>query len=46
MKLYSKEIHNLYSSSNIIRVAESRRKRWAGCLTEGSTKFWSVNLKG
>jgi hypothetical protein len=28
-KLHSEELHNLYSSSNIIRI-KSRRMRWAG----------------
>jgi hypothetical protein len=28
-KLHSKELHNLYSSSNIIRVIKSKRMRWA-----------------
>jgi hypothetical protein len=29
-KLHNKELHNLYSSSNIIRMMKSRRMRWAG----------------
>jgi hypothetical protein len=29
-KLHNEELHNLYSSSNIIRTIESRRMRWAG----------------
>jgi hypothetical protein len=29
-KLYNEELHNLYSSSNIIRQIKSRRMRWAG----------------
>jgi hypothetical protein len=29
-KLHNEELHNLYSSPNIIRVIESRRIRWAG----------------
>jgi hypothetical protein len=29
-KLHSEELHNLYSSSNIIRQIKSRRMRWAG----------------
>jgi hypothetical protein len=29
-KLHSEEIHNLYSSPNIIRQIKSRRMRWAG----------------
>jgi hypothetical protein len=29
-KLRNEELHNLYSSPNIIRMMKSRRKRWAG----------------
>jgi hypothetical protein len=29
-KLHSRELHNLYSSSDIIRQIKSRRMRWAG----------------
>jgi hypothetical protein len=29
-KLHNDELHNLYSSPNIVRVIESRRMRWAG----------------
>jgi hypothetical protein len=29
-KLHSEELHNLYSSANIIRQIKSRRMRWAG----------------
>jgi hypothetical protein len=28
-KLYNEELHNLYSSPNIIRTIKSRRVRWA-----------------
>jgi hypothetical protein len=28
--LYSEELHNLYSSPNIIRHIKSRRMRWVG----------------
>jgi hypothetical protein len=28
-RLHNEEIHNLYASSNIIRVTESRRMRWS-----------------
>jgi hypothetical protein len=37
-KLHNDEIHNLYSSPNIVRVIKSRRMRWAGhvaCMGEG-----------
>jgi hypothetical protein len=29
-KLHNEELHNLYSSPNIIRMIESRRMRWSG----------------
>jgi hypothetical protein len=29
-KLHKGELHNLYSSSNIIRMIKSRRMRWEG----------------
>jgi hypothetical protein len=29
-KLHNDELHNLYSSPNIIRMMKSRRMRWAG----------------
>jgi hypothetical protein len=29
-KLYIEELHNLYSSPNIIRQIKSRRMRWVG----------------
>jgi hypothetical protein len=29
-KLHNEELHTLYSSSNIIRMINSRRMRWAG----------------
>jgi hypothetical protein len=29
-KLHNDELHNLYSSPNIVRVIKSRRVRWAG----------------
>jgi hypothetical protein len=37
-KLHNDELHDLYSSSNIVRVIKSRRMRWAGnvaCMGEG-----------
>jgi hypothetical protein len=30
---YNDELHNLYSSPNIVRVIKSRRMRWAGYVT-------------
>jgi hypothetical protein len=29
-KLHNEELHNLYSSPNMIRMMKSRRMRWAG----------------
>jgi hypothetical protein len=29
-KLYNQELHDLYSSSSIIRIIQLRRMRWAG----------------
>jgi hypothetical protein len=29
-KMHNEELHNLYSSSSIIRIIKSRRMRWAG----------------
>jgi hypothetical protein len=29
-KLHNEELHNLYSSTSIIRIIKSRRMRWAG----------------
>jgi hypothetical protein len=29
-KLHNEELHNLYSSPNIIRMIKSRKTRWAG----------------
>jgi len=31
-KLHNEELHDLYSSSNMVRVIKSRRMRWAGCV--------------
>jgi hypothetical protein len=32
-KLHNDELHNLYSSLNIVRAIKSRRMRWAGHVT-------------
>jgi hypothetical protein len=34
-KLHNEELHNLYSSPDIIRQVKSRRMRWAGHVTRG-----------
>jgi hypothetical protein len=44
-KFHNDELHNLYSSSNIVRVIKSRRMRWAGHVARmgegrGVTGFW------
>jgi hypothetical protein len=31
-KLHNEELHDLYSSPNIIRIIKSRRMKWAGNL--------------
>jgi hypothetical protein len=33
-KLHNEELHNLYSSLNIIRMIKSRRMRWAGHVAQ------------
>jgi hypothetical protein len=38
-KLHNEELHNLYSSPNIIRMIKSRRMRWAGHVSRrGATR--------
>jgi hypothetical protein len=32
-ELHKKELHDFYSSSNIVRMIKSRRMRWAGHVT-------------
>jgi hypothetical protein len=43
-KLHNAELHNLYSSPNIIRMLKSSRMRWAGyvaCMGEkGNAYSW------
>jgi hypothetical protein len=39
-KLHDEELHNLYSTPNIIRMIKSRRMRWAGHVARmGETKY-------
>jgi hypothetical protein len=33
-KLHNEELHNLYSSPNVIRMIKSRRMRWAGHVAQ------------
>jgi hypothetical protein len=37
-KLHNEELHDLYSSPNIIRIIKSRRMRWAGHVTRMGEK--------
>jgi hypothetical protein len=44
-KLHNEELHNLYSSTNIIKQIKSRRTRWAGHVARMGehrkcTGFW------
>jgi hypothetical protein len=45
-RLHNEELHNLYESTNIIRVIILRRMRCMGNVARMRTKFWSENLKG
>jgi hypothetical protein len=38
MGAHNEELHNLYSSSNIIRMVKSRRMRQAGPVTNGANR--------
>jgi hypothetical protein len=44
MKLHNEELHNLYSSPDIIRQVKSRRMRWAGHVArmEDDRKLYKV----
>ena len=48
-KLHNKELNDLYSSPNIVRVIKSRRMRWMGHKVsmrgEAYTGFWWGNLR-
>jgi hypothetical protein len=41
-KLHSEELHNLYSSPDIIRLVKSRRMRWAGHVARMGEESTSV----
>jgi hypothetical protein len=48
-KFHNDELHNLYSSPNIVRVIKLRRMRWAGHVArmgEVFTGFWLGGPKG
>jgi hypothetical protein len=38
-KLHNEELHNLYSSQNIIRIIKPRRMRWAGHVARVGEKM-------
>ena len=49
-KLHNKELNDLYSSPNIVRVIELRRMKWAGHVARmeegrGVHRVWWGNLK-
>jgi hypothetical protein len=49
-KLHNEELHNLYSSPDIIRQVKSRRMRWAGHVARMGeeikcTRFWRESSK-
>jgi hypothetical protein len=49
--LHNDELHNLYSSPNIVREIKSRRMRWADHVArmgweEVFTRFWLGGPKG
>jgi hypothetical protein len=48
-RLHSEELHNLYTSPNIIRVIKSTRMKWAGhvaCMGEMRNAYIILVLKG
>jgi hypothetical protein len=44
-ELHNEELHNLYSSPNIIRVTKSRMIRWAGHVTFREKCIQNFSLK-
>ena len=49
-KLHNEELNDLYSSTNIVRVIESRRMRWAGYVARMGEwrdvyRVWCGNLR-
>jgi hypothetical protein len=43
-KLHSEELHNLYSSSSIIRMSKARRMIWAGRVAQMGEKEYYTGL--
>jgi hypothetical protein len=45
IKLYNEELHNLYSSSNTIRMIKSRKKKWevyVECMRRGMHRYMGL----
>jgi hypothetical protein len=42
--LYNEELHNLYASSDIIRMIKTMTIRWGACSTHGRDKKCIQNL--
>jgi hypothetical protein len=42
--LHNEELHNLYSSPNIIRMIKSRRMRWAGHVARMEKKVIAYRI--
>jgi hypothetical protein len=45
-KLHNEELHDLYSSSSIIRIMKSRRMRWEGHVARMGEKRNAYRLVG
>jgi hypothetical protein len=41
-KVHNEELHNLFSSPNIIRMIKSRRMRWTGHVARMGTRIMHV----
>jgi hypothetical protein len=44
-KLHNEELHNVYSSPNIIRMIKSRRMRWAGHVAQMGRKGMHIGYR-
>jgi hypothetical protein len=42
MRLHNEELHNLYSSSGVIRVIKSRRMRWMGHRARNTRNVYKI----
>jgi hypothetical protein len=45
-KLHNEELHNSYSSPNIIRMMKSRRMRWAGHIARIGRRGMHIGIGG